>query len=227
MTIKYHYDIEQGSDDWLALRCGVLTASEMNLIMTSTLKVAANDKSRAHVQEITAQRISQYVEPTFISDDMLRGVEMEPVARELYAQTEPFVTECGFITREFDFGFIGYSPDALVGDIGLWECKAPRQKRHVETVLSGEVPSDHILQIQTGLLVTDREWIDFSSYHGGLPMITYRVYPDERVQSAILQAAEQFHNAVNENIAKWDEVMKSDARLVPTEREIEQEVYLG
>ena len=39
--IKYHNDIEQGSDEWLALRCGVLTASEIKHIMTpKTLKLS-------------------------------------------------------------------------------------------------------------------------------------------------------------------------------------------
>ena len=54
--IRYHYDIEQGTPEWLALRCGILTASEIKLIMTPTLKVASNDKERAHLFELIAQR---------------------------------------------------------------------------------------------------------------------------------------------------------------------------
>ena len=34
--VKYHHDIVQGSDEWLAARCGLLTASEMKLIVTPT-----------------------------------------------------------------------------------------------------------------------------------------------------------------------------------------------
>ena len=45
MTIKYHADITQGSDEWFALRCGLLTASEMKLILTPTLKKANNEKT--------------------------------------------------------------------------------------------------------------------------------------------------------------------------------------
>ena len=47
--IRYHYDIEQGTPEWLSLRCGILTASEIKLIITPTLKVASNDKERAPV----------------------------------------------------------------------------------------------------------------------------------------------------------------------------------
>ena len=50
--IRYHRDLVQGSDEWLAARCGLLTASEMKLIVTTTLKPASNDKERAHLYEL-------------------------------------------------------------------------------------------------------------------------------------------------------------------------------
>lgn len=227
MTITYHDNIEQGSDDWLAIRCGNLTASEIKLILTPTLKSAANDKSRAHVMEITSQRISQYVEPTYISDDMLRGHEAEVFAREHYEREYGPVQQVGFITND-KWGFtLGYSPDGIVGEDGLWECKGPRQKRHVETILTGEVPVDNMLQLQAGLLISERQWIDFTSYHGGLPMVTLRVWPDDKVQSAIVDAAEQFEESVQTNLARWGDRLGSDMRLIETERVIEEEVYLG
>lgn len=227
MTITYHDNIEQGSDDWLAIRCGKLTASEIKLILTPTLKSAANDKSRAHVMEITSQRISQYVEPTYISDDMLRGHEAEVFAREHYEREYGPVQQVGFITND-KWGFtLGYSPDGIVGDDGLWECKGPRQKRHVETILTGEVPVDNMLQLQAGLLISERQWIDFTSYHGGLPMVTLRVWRDDKVQSAIVDAAEQFEESVQTNLARWGDMLGSDMRLIETERVIEEEVYLG
>ncbi len=72
--ITYYPDLIQGSDEWKSARCGLLTASEMKLIITpTTLKIASNDKERAHLYELLAQRITRYVEPSYISDDMLRG----------------------------------------------------------------------------------------------------------------------------------------------------------
>lgn len=226
MTITIHKYVEQGSDEWLALRCGVLTASEMRLIITPTLKTAANDKSRAHVLEITAQRLTGVVEPHYVSDDMLRGIEGELYAREHYETAYQPMNEVGFITND-KWGFtIGYSPDGLIGEDGLWECKSPRAKKQVETIMTGEVPADNMIQLQTGLLVSEREWIDFTSYHGGLPMVTLRVYPDEKIQSAIVSAAEQFEESVAANLEAWEQRMKSDMRLVPTERAVEQEIYV-
>jgi hypothetical protein len=83
----YHAELIQGSEEWLQARCGLLTASEMKLIVTPTLKAASNDKERAHLYELLAQRISGYVEPSYISDDMLRGMDDEAEARRIYAES--------------------------------------------------------------------------------------------------------------------------------------------
>lgn len=226
MTLKYHTDLMQGDEAWLNARLGLITASEMKLLLTPTLKVADNDKVRAHVWEILAQRITRHIEPRYVSDDMMRGVEAEPIARDIYAQSVAIdyeVTQVGFITND-SYGFtIGYSPDALVGEQGLWECKAPRQKTQIETIVSGEVPAEHILQVQTGLMVTGREWLDFSSYHGGMYMPTYRVYPDAVLHEAILEASRQFEEKIADKRDAYDKAVEA-GRMVLTERVIEQEM---
>jgi predicted phage-related endonuclease len=221
-----HNDLVQGTDEWLAARCGLLTASEMKLILTPTLKVADNDKTRAHLYELLSQRITGYVEPHYIGDDMLRGQVDEVEARILYEQNYAPVQEVGFITND-QWGFtIGYSPDGLVGDDGLIECKSRRQKFQVQTILSGTMPDDYLLQVQTGLLVTGRKWLDFVSYSGGLPMLTVRIYPDPVVQAAILAAATAFEAKVAANLNDYRAEMERKAlRLIPTERRIEQEMY--
>ena len=98
--ITYHDNVTQGSDEWLALRCGLLTASEMKLILTPTLKIASNDKERAHLYELLAQRITGYVEPHYISDDMLRGHEDEFLARAAYNREYAPVQEVAFINND-------------------------------------------------------------------------------------------------------------------------------
>jgi hypothetical protein len=227
MTITYHTDLEQGSDEWLEARRGIITASEMSLLLTPTMKIADNDKVRAHVWELLAQRVTGYIEPRYISDDMMRGIEGEPVARGIYANTVAVdyeVSEVGFITND-EWGFtIGYSPDALVGDRGLWECKAPRQKKQIETIVTGEVPSEHVLQLQAGLMVSKRDWIDFSSYHGGMYMPTFRVYPDPVLHQAILEAGTMFEAKIAERMAIYEQRVAA-GKMVLTERTTEQEMF--
>lgn len=226
--IKIYDDIPQGGDEWLARRCGLLTASEMKLIVTpGSMKKASNDKERAHLYELAAQRLTKYVEPHYVSDDMLRGQNDEIDARELYAQTYAPVTEVGFITNN-RWGFtIGYSPDGLVGDDGLIECKSRRQKFQIETITSREIPAEFTIQIQTGLLVSERNWLDFVSYCGGLPMVTIRTYPDPIIQAAIIDAATAFEARLQERMAQYHEVlMAPTGRFIPTERRIEQEMFV-
>ena len=226
MTVTYHRDLVQGSDEWLAARCGMLTASEMKLILTPTLKVADNDKCRAHLWELLAQRITQHVEPHYISDDMLRGQEDELDARALYARHYDPVQEIGFVTRDFGGFRIGYSPDGLIGKDGLIECKSRRQKFQAQTIADLEMPADYEMQVQTGLLVTGRKWLDFVSYCGGMPMIVLRIYPDQKTQAGLLAAAEAFETKLAEKLALYRGVT-ADAkqRLIPTKRRIEQEIY--
>jgi len=225
MTIIYHDDLIQGSEEWLKARLGLLTASEMSRIITpGKLQYASNDKSRSHLFEIAAQRISQYVEPSYISDDMLRGQYEEFEAKQVYDKHYAKTQDCGFITNDA-WGFtLGYSPDALVGKDGLIECKSRRQKYQIETIINGEVPAEYMVQIQTGLLVSEREWLDFISYSGGLPMFVLRVEPDEVMQAAIISAATAFHEQLAEVIAKYE----ANAKMFHmTERKIYDDIITG
>jgi predicted phage-related endonuclease len=226
VTITAHTDLIQGSEEWLAARCGLLTASEMRLILTPTLKPAANEKMRAHQWELMAQRITGHVEPCYVGDDMLRGQEDEIEARILYAKHYAPVEDMGFLTND-KWGFtLGYSPDGLVGADGAIECKSRRQRFQVETITGRAMPVEYMMQIQTGLLVSEREWIDFVSYSGGLPMVTIRVYPDAKIQAAIIDAARQFEETMAALLDSYADTLASDLRLIPTERRIEQEMHL-
>ncbi len=229
MTITYHKAMVQGSDEWFAARCGLLTASEMHLIVTPTLKPASNDKERAHLYEMLAQRITKYVEPSYVSDAMLRGHQDEIDASELYAKTYAPVERVGFITND-KWGFtIGYSPDGLVGTDGLIECKSRNQKYQLKTLVdyvsADAIDPDFMIQVQTGLMVSEREWCDLISYCGGLPMATVRVLPDEKIQSAILNAATAFESRIAAAKERFDALVASKARLIPTERKIYQEMF--
>lgn len=225
MTIQYFPDMVQGSEEWHAARCGLLTASEMKLILTPTLNLASNDKERAHLYELLAQRITKYVEPHYVSDDMLRGHEDEVEARILYAERYAPVQDVGFVTND-RWGFtIGCSPDGLVEEDGAIECKSRRQKFQVETIISSGMPEDYLLQVQTIMLVTERQWVDFVSYSGGLPMITLRVFPDPIVQEAIVLAAAAFEKRLAEKLDKYGDALATLPRLLPTERRVVMEMF--
>lgn len=211
--IVCHAEYEQGSEQWLQARCGLLTASEVKLIINPPPKeetrvkkngdpykqrewtIAADDDAcRKHIYELAAQRITKFVEPVFQSFDMIRGQADEQEARALYSERYAPVREVGFMTNN-RWGFtLGYSPDGLVGNDGAIECKSRKQKYQVQTVVEhlrdGGIPGEFVMQHQTGLLVSELDWIDFISFSKHLPMAVIRVHPDDVIQSAIREAAE-------------------------------------
>jgi putative phage-type endonuclease len=216
MSLTEYPEVIQGTPEWHDQRRGMVTASAVGTLVTaSTLKPAQNDTSRGLTAMLVAERITGYTDPTFFNDDMLRGTLDEPRARDLYSEHYAEARETGFLVRD-DWGYqIGYSPDGLVGDDGLIEVKAPRAKTHLRTVLADEVPAQHMAQLQAGLLVSGRQWIDFISYSGGMPMWKKRVLPDQRWFDAIVAAVALFEKTAEQMIS--DYLTKVDG-LPATER---------
>jgi hypothetical protein len=263
MTLHVYTELEQGSDEWLAARCGLVTASVVGQLISKgapdaltvecpkclalpaeacissarkvptpiktphderaaragelppVYSVAASDTARAIVSTLVAERITGHVEQVFPSRDMERGTLSEPFARDKYAEHYAPVTEIGFMVRDFGGYRIGFSPDGLVGDDGLIEIKSPRQKKHLATILADKVPPEHMAQCQAGLLVSGREWIDFISYNGGMPLWHKRVLPHPQWFAVIKEAAEQLESVAEVMIANY---RTATANLPQTER---------
>jgi hypothetical protein len=213
VSLQIFESLEQGSSEWLAARCGIITASQMGKLITPTLKVAANDTQRSLTLTLAAERITGEVDPIYPTQDMRRGTEDEPVARDVYSENYAPVDEVGFILRTEDTYKVGYSPDGLVGDNGLIEIK---------TILSGKPPAENMAQLMVGLFVTGRDWIDYCSFSAGLPFWVKRVYPDPAWFAAIIAASEAFETNVAEIIADYT---KETHGLPMTERRIEIEDF--
>jgi hypothetical protein len=208
MPIKIHNEVEQGTPEWLALRCGLLTASEMKNIITPK-KLEPSD-TMTHVYDILAQRITGYTQPSYQSYDMERGNFEEPLARAMYAEKYGCeVQEVGFVTND-KWGFtIGCSPDGLVvGQRRGIEIKSRAQDSQVATIVTGEIEPTFMLQMQTCMLVLEYEEWEFISYSGGLEMYPVRVPADKAMQAKIIAAATAFEGKVAVAMAKYKENSK-------------------
>ena len=204
-NLRIFADLQQGTEEWLYQRCGILTASVIGQLITpKTVKPASNDYSRALTMHLAAERITGFVEPVYVNADMERGNLDEPYARDKYSEHFAPATEVGFMVRDFGWGRIGYSPDGLVADDGLIEIKSRRQKKHLSTMLADDVPLENMAQIQTGLLVSGRDWLDYVSYCGGMPLYVKRVLPDAKWFAAITDAAQAFEEAVTNMVGTYE-----------------------
>jgi putative phage-type endonuclease len=228
--LTYYPNVEQCSEEWFELRRGILTASTIKHVITpAKMKRARNAKASSHLYELVAQRIAGYVDVSdFLSEDMSRGYIDEDEAFVAYSEHYSRAKSCGFVSND-KWGFtLGYSPDGLVGDEGQIEVKGRKHKYQVESIIANEMPSDYLIQVQTGLLVTEREWCDFISYSAGLPMMTLRIYPNAKVQAAIVEAASLIEAEVIEAMALYEQrITAAEGRFVRTERRRpEDEIHL-
>ncbi|MDD7813658.1 YqaJ viral recombinase family protein [Mycobacterium sp. CSUR Q5927] len=256
-------DIKQGTEEWHALRRGIVTASTAGKLLTvrklgaidfdcpacdalahnpcrskrsnteiktlhperaeharsqssaTVIEPASNEDSRSLTTLLASERITGWTWPTFTSEDMWRGVESEPIVRDLYSKHYAPATQVGFMVAEGNGYRLGYSPDGLVGDEGLLEIKAPRARTHLATILADRPPVEHMPQLQAGLLVSGRQWIDYISFCGGMPLFVKRVRPDDRWFKAIRSAVA----SCEENIAEMQRIYdEQTADMIPTER---------
>ena len=219
MTLIVLPSLIQGTDEWLEQRRGMVTASVVGKLITAkTIKPASNDDSRGLTALLVAERITGHVEPVYASDDMLRGQMDEPVARDLYSQHFAPVREVGFMVRKESGWSLGYSPDGLVGDDGLIEIKSRRPKKQLQTILADEVPPENMPQLQAGLFVTGREWIDYVSFCGGMPLYVKRTFPDQRWFDAIEQSVDTFEATATAMVARYEALIDG---LPMTERRVD------
>ncbi len=216
-------DLIQGTEEWMDQRRGIVTASVVGRLLTATGKPANNDTSRTLTAQLVAERITGWTDPTFVSDDMLRGHDDEPRAVAVYAEHFAPVTATGFMVRD-DWGFrLGYSPDGLVGDDGLIEVKSRRAKKQLQTILGDEVPAENMAQLQCGLLVSQRAFVDYVSYCGGMPLYVKRVYPQIDWRLAIVEAVKAFEDTAAQMVADYEAATKG---LPATERTVELEMVI-
>lgn len=201
MALTIYDQLEQGTPEWLEARRGIVTASTVGKLLTSTGKVANNDTSRALIETLAIERITGRVEYVHPNRAMQMGTLLEPTARELYEQHYAPVDEVGFIRTELVDGTrLGYSPDGLVGDDGLLEIKSRTPRIQSRTIRLGKVPAENMAQLQCGLLVTGREWIDYCSYSPGMHLFVKRVYPDLAWRGAIRVAVAQAEEHIGDLI---------------------------
>jgi putative phage-type endonuclease len=158
----------QGSPEWLAARCGRVTASRMADLMART-KSGWGASRNNYMAELIAERLTGCPATFFVNDAMRHGTEQEPYARRAYAESFGVdVLETGFVPHP-ELDMAGASPDGLIGDDGMLEIKAPNTSTHIETLLGAPIAEKYVLQMQWQMATTGRSYCDFASFDPRLP----------------------------------------------------------
>lgn len=160
--------VEQGSAEWLAARCGKVTASRVADVIAKT-KTGYGASRANYMAELIAERLTGQPAEKFTNAAMAHGTAMEPEARDLYAfMVDAEVEQVGLVEHP-SIAMTGASPDGLVGSEGLVEIKCPNTATHLETLLGQTVPAKYVTQMQWQMACTGRQWCDFASYDPRLP----------------------------------------------------------
>jgi putative phage-type endonuclease len=196
--------MQQRSPEWYAERLGIPTASRISDVMAETKNGPAASRQN-YLAELVIERLTGMPTESFTSPAMLRGIELEDVARTEYEiRTEDFVDQIGFI-RHPDIE-MGASPDGLVGNNGLVEIKCPNSATHLKTLLKGDIKPEYIWQMQCQMTCTDREWCDFVSFDDRFPgdysFCCIRVYRDDNAIIKMLNNTEKFISEIYETLSK-------------------------
>lgn len=181
--------LEQGSEEWLAARAGVITASIVrDVLETHKDGKTPTSKARLKVYQLGMERVAKKpVGDVFNSWQMKRGQELEASARQVYEErTGNIVMESGIVLSPDKL--FGYSTDGFIdGDaagLGMAEIKCLISAEKVYEMLTTGDLGDYMHQMQTGLWLTGRKWCDFIMYvpelePAGNHLYVKRIFRDE------------------------------------------------
>lgn len=197
-------EIIQGSEAWHLLRIGKVTASRIADVLSKGRNGAESAGVRNYRSQLVCERLTGAREETYINAAMMRGTELEPLARECYEFIKGVeVNQTAFVDHPTVL-MSGCSPDGLTNDDGLIEIKCPNTATHIDYLLNNVVPSDYIPQMMWQMACTGRKYCDFVSYDNRLPenmqLFIKRLERDNAKIAEIETAVIEFNSSVNKMI---------------------------
>jgi exodeoxyribonuclease (lambda-induced) len=176
---------DQRSPEWHAARAGKITAS----LAAACLGLDPHRGPLSAWNEITGK--SKRADNRHLQ----WGREHEARAVQKYeVETGNLVTPTGFWVHE-SIGWLGASPDGLIGPNALLETKCPQElPRDKETgVLS--VPAHHEIQVRVQLAVTQRGWCAYFALDPQDEFFNATVVRDIEVELDLISRLEFFYRA--------------------------------
>ena len=200
--------VEQGTPEWFAARLGNVTASRVADVIAKT-KSGYSASRENYMAQLICERMTGTVAESYSNAAMQWGTETEPLARAAYESiADVLVDEVGYVQHP-RIERAGASPDGLVGLFGLLEIKCPNTATHIDTLITEQVPTKYITQMQWQMACTGRVWCDFVSFDSRLPdglqLFVKRVERDAEYIAMLEQEVIKFLTELDEKIFKLNE----------------------
>lgn len=169
-------NVEQRTPEWIEYRLGKITGTRLKEVLRAD--------NLPLVYEMIAEVVSKQIEEIPVNRAMQRGVDLEPVVRQLYQdKNNEIIEEVGFCLSD-DNDYLALSPDGFTLDRkGAIEIKCPSTKTHVKYILDDKIPTDYLPQVCMYFIVNkELQWLDFITYDDrftDLPMYVIHVTREE------------------------------------------------
>lgn len=193
-------NMEQGSEEWLLARIGVITMSNADKLLTGgkgvTRKTYINDVASELITGVPSEKINVW--------SMERGILLEPFARRAYeAYKDCEIDQIGIAYLD-DKKRIGASPDGFrSGEKHGIEIKCQAPKNHMKTIIESKNPKQFMAQIQGSMWVTGFDKWDYCSFcpeFTSIPLFTMTIERDEEMIERIKDSALKAVNEVDEYV---------------------------
>ena len=212
------YNMEQGSEEWFAIKYGKIGGSTLSEIMT---KIDQPVKNTAKYLDILSARVERFeLDEEYVSSDMERGNLYEPIARSEFERVyNKKVNQVGWV--EMENGIAGISPDGLIGKIEAIEIKCPARKKHMSYILNPiSLVCDYVWQIvQYFVAIEGLEKLYVVSYRPEntiKQMVVVEVTKDMIINSTkgIDKTISDFIELANNRLLELGESIKNDIELL-------------
>ncbi len=153
---------EQRTQEWKQDRYGKFSASGIHKLLGVR---GLGETGKSYAIEKAIEDLYGEMEENFVSYDMQRGIDLEPLAfnkfQELKQSDFLEVSNCNFF-KNCDHS--GASPDGLVSNNSVLEIKCPKSTTFFELVATNEVSKQYFSQMQMQMMSTGSEKAYFFNY---------------------------------------------------------------
>ena len=151
---EFCFSMDQGTPEWFALRKTKITATDAPVIM-------GKSKWKTPLQ-LYYEKISEKPPAYKMNPVMQRGLDLEPIARNLYMSetgipVDPAIVIKGWAMASLDGAY-------RTGEY-IVEIKCPGEKDHTEAVM-GKVPEHYMPQLQHQMYVCNLNEMHYFSFNG-------------------------------------------------------------
>jgi putative phage-type endonuclease len=182
-------EFDQQSDEWFLRRLGSIGGSTV----AQAVAGGGGETRKTLMYRMVGEILSGQPADTYTSQAMISGIELEAEAREYYEMvTGNDVDQVAMVIHS---PHKHYSPDGLVGDDKILECKCVFPSTHCKTINGGKIPSQYVKQVQWGLHCCSRDSVDFVSYCPAIkerPLFLVTVGRDEKLIRELDEGVDRF-----------------------------------